>query len=183
MIEEVLRAILPILERLEIPYLLTGGIAATVHGRPRFTQDIDIVIAPTETQLSQLIDALDAAFVVDRDAAWDAYARHGEFNAIHRALVFKVDFWYATGSVFDCSRLRRAQSIQVAPGLTAKVATPEDAIISKLLWLKHGATERSLGDIRGILRAHPGQLDLAYLEGLIRQEGLETLWAPLRPEP
>jgi len=53
MIEQVLRAILPILERLEVPYLLTGGIAATLHGRPRFTQDIDIVIAPTESQLSR----------------------------------------------------------------------------------------------------------------------------------
>jgi hypothetical protein len=53
MLEQVLRAILPILERLEIPYMNTGGIAATVHGRPRITQDIDIVIAPTEPQLSQ----------------------------------------------------------------------------------------------------------------------------------
>jgi len=36
MIEQVLRAVLPILERLGIPYILTGGIAATPHGRPRF---------------------------------------------------------------------------------------------------------------------------------------------------
>jgi len=48
MVEEVLRAILPHLDRLGIPYLITGGIAATLHGRPRFTQDIDFVIAPTE---------------------------------------------------------------------------------------------------------------------------------------
>jgi len=43
MIEQVLRAILPILANLGIPYILTGGIAATLHGRPRFTQDEEMV--------------------------------------------------------------------------------------------------------------------------------------------
>jgi hypothetical protein len=43
MIEQVLRAVLPTLEQLGIPYILTGGIAATLHGRPRFTQDKEIV--------------------------------------------------------------------------------------------------------------------------------------------
>jgi hypothetical protein len=183
MIEQVLRTILPILECLEIPYMITGGIAATVHGRPRFTQDIDIVIAPTERRLLQLIVALDQDFVVSRDAARDAFTRHGEFNAIHRTLIFKVDFWFSTGGTFDSSRLARAQSIDIASGLTAKVATPEDAIISKLLWLQQGATERSLDDIRGILRTRAGQLDLAYLEGMIGRLELVALWAPLRPEP
>lgn len=183
MIEQVLRAILPVLEDLGIPYLLTGGIAVTVHGRPRFTQDIDVVIAPTETQLFQLIDALDSGFIVSREAAREAYTRRGEFNAVHRTLVFKVDFWFSMGDTFDRSRLGRAQSIEVAPGLPAKVVYPEDAIISKLLWLRQGATERSVDDIRGIVRTHKGQLDLAYLEGMIGQLGLETLWAPLRPDP
>lgn len=67
MIEQVLRAILPVQEGLGIPYLLTGGIAMTVHGRRRFTQDIDVVIAPTETRLFQLIDALDSGFIVSRE--------------------------------------------------------------------------------------------------------------------
>ena len=31
-----------ILERLNIPYFITGGIAVFVWGRPRFTADIDI---------------------------------------------------------------------------------------------------------------------------------------------
>lgn len=83
MIEQVLRAVLPILERLGIPYIVTGGIAATLHGRPRFTQDIDLVIDPTRDQLLRLLDDLDAHFAVNHDAAQDAFARHGEFNAIH----------------------------------------------------------------------------------------------------
>ena len=182
MIEQVLRAVLPILEQLGIPYILTGGIAATLHGRPRFTQDIDVVIDPTKAQLLQLVDALDPNFVVNHDAAQDAYARRDEFNAIHRTLIFKVDFWFATGNAFDRSRLARAQTIEVAPALIARVATPEDVIISKLLWLQHGATERSTADVRGIVRARGAQLDLVYLEEMVREMGLQAIWAPLRRE-
>jgi hypothetical protein len=153
-----------------------------MHGRPRFTRDIDLVIAPTPTQLERLLEALDADFVVSREAARDAAARQGEFNAIHRKLIFKVDFWFSTGDLFDRSRLARARAVEVSPGLTAKVATPEDAIISKLLWLRQGAAERSREDIRGILRAHSGSLDLPYLDGMVHRLGLSDLWAPLRLE-
>ena len=183
MIEEVLRAVLPILERLGIRYLLTGGIAATLHGRPRFTRDIDVVIDPTKAQLSQLLDTLDPNFVVNHDAAQDAFAQHGEFNAIHRALIFKVDFWFSTGNAFDRSRLVRAQAMEIAPALTARIATPEDVIISKLLWLQQGATDRSSDDVHGIVRARGAELDLAYLEYMIREMGLQAIWAPLRPKP
>ena len=180
MIEEVLRAVLPHLDRLGIPYLITGGIAATVHGRPRFTQDIDFVIAPSRDQLDRLVEALDPDFVVSQDAAREAHARRGEFNAIHRTLVFKVDFWSSTGDAFDLSRLARAQRLEVIPGVTARVATPEDVIISKLLWLRQGATERNVEDIQGILRAHPGRLDFQYLDSMVRQLQLEQVWGPLR---
>ncbi len=181
MIEQVLRAILPHLDRLGIPYLITGGIAASLHGRPRFTQDIDVVIAPAREQLDHLIDALDLDFVVNRDAAQAALARRAEFNAIHRALIFKVDFWFSTGDAFDTSRMDRANPVEVLPGLLARVATPEDAIISKLLWLRQGATERSQEDIRGVLRIHAGRLDLGYLDPMVERLGLGQIWTPLRP--
>ena len=181
MIEQVLRAILPHLDRLGIPYLITGGIAATLHGRPRFTQDIDFVIDPTSEQLDRLVDALDPDFVVNRDDAREAYARHGEFTALHHVLIFKVDFWFSTGDAFDTRRLARATPLEIVPGLTARVATPEDAIISKLVWLRQRATERSAEDIRGIVRLHADRLDFAYLDSMVSHLGLDHYWSPLRP--
>ncbi len=62
-----------------------------------------------------------------------------------------------------------------------KTSIPEDTVISKLLWLRQGATERSTEDIRGILRAHPGRLDLDCLDSMVRQLRLENIWRPLQP--
>ncbi len=132
-------------------------------------------------QLDHLIGALDPDFVLNRDAAQAALAHRAEFNAIHRALIFKVDFWFSTGDGFDTSRLARAKPVEVVPELLARVATPEDAIISKLLWLQQGATERSEEDIRGVLRIHAGSLDLAYLDAMVERLGLGQIWTRSRP--
>ena len=94
-----------------------------------------------------------------------------------------MDFWFTTGDAFDTSRLARAKPVEVVPGLLARVASPEDAIISKLLWLRQGATERSEEDIRGILRISVGRLDLAYLDAMVKHLGVEQIWKPLRPPP
>jgi len=42
--QDLLIKIVNVLDDLKIPYLITGGIAVLVWGRPRFTADIDVVI-------------------------------------------------------------------------------------------------------------------------------------------
>lgn len=53
--EELLAGLCRVIEAADIPYMLTGSYASSVHGTPRATQDIDIVIAPSESQLTALI--------------------------------------------------------------------------------------------------------------------------------
>ena len=42
---EILRWLAEALERLQIPYLVTGSMATIAYGEPRFTNDIDVVVA------------------------------------------------------------------------------------------------------------------------------------------
>jgi hypothetical protein len=41
-----------------VEFIIVGGLAATVHGSARLTQDIDVVYGRSETNLSRLVDAL-----------------------------------------------------------------------------------------------------------------------------
>ena len=50
--EETLRRVIEILEKHKIPYMLTGSVAASYHGRPRATHDADVVIDPRPQQLA-----------------------------------------------------------------------------------------------------------------------------------
>lgn len=56
--------------------MVTGSIASSVHGVPRATQDIDLVIEPTREQLLALMDKFtEPAYDADRDDAFDRKAR------------------------------------------------------------------------------------------------------------
>jgi len=45
----------------EVKYLVIGGIAAIIHGSPRSTTDVDIVIEPSLENAQRLLDALEDA--------------------------------------------------------------------------------------------------------------------------
>ena len=79
------------LESSGMPYMLTGSYASAVHGTPRATQDIDIVIGPSQTQLMFLLHQLpDTSYYVGHEAALDALARRGQFNVIDFATALRT---------------------------------------------------------------------------------------------
>ena len=58
---ELLEKVVTVLDRLHIPYLVTGSVAAMAYGEPRLTNDIDIVAAIAERHIPGLITAFPAA--------------------------------------------------------------------------------------------------------------------------
>ena len=80
---ELLGRVVGILTRLEVPYMLTGSLAAAHYSLPRATQDVDLVIELGDGAVSGLVDALAAAgFYVSPEAAREAIQVRGSFNAI-----------------------------------------------------------------------------------------------------
>src|ERR1700722_16818425 len=92
----IVKAVAPLLSALEelgIRYYAGGSVASSIHGVPRYTQDVDLVadLKPEETEL--LASKLNADFYADAGQMRDAI-RHGRaFNAIHFATGFKVDIF------------------------------------------------------------------------------------------
>lgn len=67
------RRVIPVVELVGIPYMLTGSFASSFHGVPRATQDIDLVIAPTAEQLHGLVRSFASpAYYIDETAAVEA---------------------------------------------------------------------------------------------------------------
>ncbi|MGQ0642940.1 MAG: hypothetical protein ACT4P6_19515 [Gemmatimonadaceae bacterium] len=42
----------------DVAFIIIGGVAATIHGSARLTQDVDVCYSRTETNLSRLVEAL-----------------------------------------------------------------------------------------------------------------------------
>ena len=75
--------VVKILSKLNIPYLVTGGVAVLVWGRPRFTADIDLVVEikredltyeifielinKTDYLLKRAVEGLDKKIIADEE--------------------------------------------------------------------------------------------------------------------
>ncbi len=162
--EELLRQIAKILKRLDIPYVITGGIAVVVWGRPRFTADIDIVIQLIPQKLDALAEELlkiDKDVYVDKAMMQHALERKGEFNFIHPSSGLKVDFWIMKDDTFSQEVMRRGIRKRIA-GTIIFLSSPEDLILNKLLWYRLTESTRQLEDIESVIRIQQ-KLDWNYL--------------------
>lgn len=168
--ERLLKRVAGILHKLEIPYCVTGGIAVTVWGRPRYTADIDVVIELLPQKLDRLAEEL---LKIDRDVYADkimmqrALERKGEFNFIHPASGFKVDFRILKGDIFSKEQLNRRVKRKIA-NVWVDFISPEDLILSKLIWHKESGSDRQLEDIESVLRRQK-KLDWKYLRKWSKQ--------------
>ncbi|MBI3443029.1 MAG: nucleotidyl transferase AbiEii/AbiGii toxin family protein [Candidatus Sungbacteria bacterium] len=153
-----------ILEQLDIPYAITGGMAVFVWARPRFTADIDIIILMAQRHIASLAEALQTlseASYIDTAMMQRALERRGEFNFIDGVTGVKVDFFVIEGMPFDRSQLNRRMPQDIL-GNPVYFVSPEDLILSKLLWFQSGESAKQYEDIKSILRMQP-KLDWKYL--------------------
>src|SRR6266542_2452100 len=88
------------LDELQIPYLVGGSLASSVHGIPRSTDDLDLVVDLPGRLVEPLVARLEGRFYIDRDLIHDALRRRASFNIVHLATMFKVDLF-----TFDRSEL------------------------------------------------------------------------------
>lgn len=164
---EVTLKVTGVFEKLGVAYLIGGSLASTLYGMVRTTQDSDIVAEMRREHLQPFVSALQAEFYVDEEMIADAIQHNASFNIIHRETMFKVDVFVPRPRPYLRSQLARAQRQTFAfeSEISAKFASPEDTILSKLEWYRLGGEvlERQWRDILGVLKIRAGELDLDYL--------------------
>lgn len=175
--EDALRRVVEMLDRHRIPYMLTGSVAASYHGRPRATHDADIVLDPSPTQLDEFVRELDASgFYVDANGARAALDQRHQFNAIEMQSACKIDLIVCKDRPFSRIELERRRRVDLSFASGVAVTTPEDAILSKLEWARSsGDSERQLRDAASILEFNPG-VDRQYIERWATTLDVEALW-------
>lgn len=163
-----------IFDKLRLPYLVTGGMAVLVWGRPRFTADIDIVVEIKPADVEGLVKALrdfGQAGYIDEDVAYETVKRGGEFNFVDGVTGVKVDFWVSNSGDFDLSRFKRRSAKEIL-GHGIYFTSPEDLILSKLKWFKESRSNRHLEDAESVLQMSGDSLDFEYLKMWIERLGL-----------
>jgi len=164
---EVTLKVTGVFETLGVPYLIGGSLASTLYGMVRSTQDSDIVAEMQAEHIQPFISALQDEFYMDEEMIAEAIQSHSSFNIIHRETMFKVDVFIPRPRPFLQSQLARAQkqNFTFEAEISAKFASAEDTILSKLEWYRMGGevSDHQWRDILGVLKTRAGELELDYL--------------------
>ncbi len=165
------------LERLGIRYVIGGSLAASVHGEPRTTMDVDLVADLRTGQVEAFGKGLDGAYYVDLDVARDATTRGGSFNAIHLTSAVKVDIFVAGSDLFEAERLARRMAVRVSPDEELWMDTPEHTILRKLEWYRRGdqQSDRQWRDVQAIVAVQGAGLDRDVLDRWAARLGVRDL--------
>lgn len=156
--------------------MVTGSFASSIHGEPRASKDIDIVIAPTAEKLIHFIKQFpsDQYYAVQEDAL-DALTGGYMFNIVDFASGWRIDFIFVKERPFSRTEFARRKEEDLGD-LKLMVATPEDILIAKLEWAKLGESQRQLEDAAGIVRIKGASLDHSYVLHWVNELGLEAQW-------
>jgi hypothetical protein len=168
-------AFLEPLERLALPYCVTGSVAASVYGEPRLTADIDVVLLLKPQDIPALRKAFPEAdyYSPPDETLRESMESGGMFNLIHHPSQFKADIYVAAGDPLHAWALEHRRRIDIA-GAGAWIAPPEYVILRKLQFFREGGSDKHLRDIRYILAATP--LDRAFVETEVARRGLQEQW-------
>ena len=172
--KEFLERLIGLLDKAGIPYMVAGSVGSSLHGRPRATQDTDVVIDPTGEQLGSFLALLELNYYVSRDAALEAFRRRTTFNIIDLAGGWKADLILCKDRPFSRQEFERRRRID-AMGQTLWVVSPEDTILSKLEWMKGRQSDVQYSDALGVAMAQWGSLDLEYLRRWAGELGVENV--------
>lgn len=164
---EIARLLHPIFEILDIPYYITGGVAATAYGEPRTTRDLDLVIELNQNDISDLVEELETAgFYCPPAAVQDIREGRGRILSVtHIAKVLNADIVLNADTDFDRSKMARRQPIALDEAGVEQffLVSPEDLVLAKLIWRKPSGSMKQWTDILGILKVQGELLDFDYL--------------------
>ncbi len=161
-----------VLDQYQIPYMLSGSIALGLYTVPRMTRDIDFIIHLEAKNLDFFINSFSDGFYCDRDAVNDAITGPIKlFNIIDHATGYKADFVVLKDDPFRLEEFKRRLKVSYF-GKTVYVVSPEDLLISKLIWIQDFQSAVQIEDIKSLVVVD--NLDWIYISKWIKQLKLHT---------
>ncbi len=145
-----------LLDSLEIPYMVFGGIANSLYGNPRQTFDIDIkFFLKSEKELKPFIEHLSKAGKII-PANPEAFIKDTNVIPVDIHDV-RIDLVFAE-LPFEKEAIQRSK-IMTFFDVNIKTCTPEDLVIQKVI----STREKDLADINYIIENMRNELDWNYM--------------------
>jgi len=152
-----------LLEKAECQWMIIGGVAASLLGKPRFTADVDAVALIEDKELPNLLK-------VAKRRGFEARIKDAvEFAKKNRVLLFKhtktgINVDLSLGLLpFEIEAIKRSKRFKIA-NIAFNLPTPEDLIIFKAV----AHRPQDLEDIRDIVKIHT-KVNKNYIKKIVKE--------------
>jgi hypothetical protein len=147
------------LDEAGIPSVVIGGLALGAWSKARVTRDVDLKILLRRDERQRLLDLLrpDYRFIhADPD---EALRRNGVVFALNATGV-RLDLMLVD-TEFDEILIARARAVELMPGQTMRVCSPEDLIVLKMIAFR----PQDQIDVERVIERQGDKLDDEYILG------------------
>ncbi|MBJ7257554.1 MAG: hypothetical protein JHC76_11335 [Akkermansiaceae bacterium] len=162
-----------------IRYIITGSVASMVYGEPRLTNDVDVVLDITPSDIAKLVGAFPEAdfYLPPIEVIQTELLRgsRGHFNIISQQSMLKADVYLMGADAIQLWGMDNARILEI-DNLNVSFAPPEYVIIRKLEFYREGHSEKHLRDIAAMLVESDSEINKETLSLYLNQLGLEPQW-------
>ena len=158
--DKMIQSLVKVLKSLQISFVIIGGIAASLWGRPRMTLDVDLVVIISRNRILSFLKSLrEVGFKISPSSEPKMIGRlqRGLPVKIRYKKGLSVDLRIASYTL-DHRAMKRARKIRLFD-LSLPVARPEDLIVYKIARLD----DLDRADIKAILARMGKRLDTSFI--------------------
>jgi hypothetical protein len=166
-----LQKIIQYLNRQKIPYMLSGSIALSIYTVPRATRDFDFIVHLLPKNIASLISTFRESYFCDEEAVKDAIEHRSMFNIIDHASGFKANFVLLKDEPYRQTEFKRRIKADFFE-IPIFIVTPEDLLISKLIWIQEMKSTIQMEDIKNLALIET--LDWEYINYWLKKLNLNT---------
>jgi len=168
------------IEAIQIDYMITGSVASILYGKPRLTQDMDIVVIFPVSKIDSFVKSFDINdyYCPPEEAIHEAigFGERGHMNVIDQKTGFKIGIYPAGNDELAKWGFDNKKRIELIEGEEVWVAPPEYVILKKLTYYKEGGSQKHIEDIKGMIEVADDQIDIALVEIWLEKLDLTECW-------
>lgn len=168
------------IEAINLEYMITGSVASILYGKPRLTQDMDIVVIFPVSKITDFVKSFDINdYYCPPDEAIEEAIQLGDkghMNVIDQKTGFKIDIYPSGKDDLTKWGFKNRKRVELIEGEEVWVAPPEYVILKKLIYYKEGSSQKHIEDIKGMFEVSENQIDVSIIKEVVQKLGLADCW-------
>lgn len=168
---EFLRKLIEFFNKYNIPYMLSGSMAMTSYAISRYTKDFDFVVHLNYSDIPYLTGYFKEGYYYDEDSIKEAIKHEGLFIIIDHKSNYKAGFIIRANNEFEKIKFERRNLIPFQD-LKIFIISPEDLLLSKLMWIQELRSALQSEDIIQLSRFN--EMDWPYIWAWVEKLKLNT---------